>query len=50
MSKDISTMFTKNQNKKNGRNGYCFAHREKVTVISPKEYGSFLKTKRGGTK
>lgn len=44
--KDISTMFTREENKKNGRLGYCQATREKETVISPAEYGSFLQ-KRG---
>ena len=42
MSKDISTQFTKEKNKKCGRNGYCAAHREKITDISPSEYGIFL--------
>ena len=30
--KDISTMFTKEENKKNGRLGYCLATREKLTL------------------
>lgn len=30
--KDISTMFTKEENKKNGRLGYCQATREKDTI------------------
>lgn len=33
--KDISTMFTKEENKKNGRLGYGLATREKKDVISP---------------
>lgn len=44
--KDISTMFTKEENKKNGRLGYCQATREKDTIISPAQYGAFLQ-KRG---
>ena len=40
--KDISTMFTKEENKKNGRFGYCQATREKETIISPSQYGAFL--------
>ena len=44
--KDISTMFTKEENKKNGRLGYCQAAREKDTIISPSQYGAFLQ-KRG---
>lgn len=44
--KDISTMFTKEENKKNGRLGYCNATREKDTIISPAQYGMFLQ-KRG---
>lgn len=44
--KDISTMFTKKENKKNGRLGYGQATKEKVTIISPAQYGAFLQ-KRG---
>lgn len=44
--KDISTMFTKEENKKNGRLGYCQAAREKEDIISPAQYGAFLR-KRG---
>lgn len=44
--KDISTMFTKEENKKNGRLGYYNATREKKDIISPPQYGAFLK-KRG---
>lgn len=47
--KDISTMFTKEENKKNGRLGYGLAIREKEDVISPAQYGSFLQ-KRGRRK
>lgn len=44
--KDISTVFTKEENKKNGRLGYYNATREKNTIISPAQYGMFLQ-KRG---
>lgn len=44
--KDISTMFTKEENKKNGRLGYGQATREKATIINPAQYGAFLQ-KRG---
>ena len=47
MSKDISTLYTREQNKKNGRKGYCMAKTEKITDISPKDYGMFLQGKRG---
>lgn len=43
--KDISTMYTRNENKKNGRKGYVFSKHEKVDVISPSKYGAFLQTK-----
>ena len=42
MSKDISTQYTKDQNNKCGRNGYCGAHKEKLTIITPSQYGMFL--------
>lgn len=44
--KDISTMFTREENKKNGRLGYCHATREKDTIISPSQYGAFFAEKR----
>lgn len=47
--KDISTMFTKEENKKNGRFGYGLSTREKEDVISPAQYGAFLQ-KRGKRK
>lgn len=47
--KDILTMFTKDENKKNGRLGYYNATREKEDVISPSQYGAFLQ-KRGKRK
>ena len=42
MSKDISTPYTKQQNKKCGRKGYCGFKREKVADITPKNYREFL--------
>lgn len=42
MSKDISTIFTKERNKSCGRKGYLLFKREKETVITPKDYGEFL--------
>ena len=47
--KNISTMFTKEENRKNGRLGYADATREKATIISPAQYGAFLQ-KRGKRK
>lgn len=47
--KDISTMFTREENKKNGRLGYGLATREKDTIISHSQYGAFLQ-KRGRRK
>lgn len=44
--KDISTMFTREENKKNGRAGYCQADSRKIDIISPAQYGAFLQ-KRG---
>ena len=49
MGKDISTMYTKEENKKNGRLGYCQATRENEDIISPAQYGAFLQ-KRGKKK
>lgn len=46
MSNDISTMYTKQENEKAGRKGYCGFKREKVTAISPKDYGMFLQERR----
>jgi hypothetical protein len=42
--KDISTMFTREETKKNGRIGY-----RKNAIISPSQYGAFLQ-KRGRRK
>lgn len=44
--KDISTMFTREENKKNGRAGYYQTDSRKIDVISPAQYGAFLQ-KRG---
>ncbi len=44
--KDILTMFTKEESKKNGRLGYCQADSRKIDIISPAQYGAFLQ-KRG---
>lgn len=41
MSKDISTMYTKQKNVKAGRRGYGNWKREKEDTISPKQYGQF---------
>ena len=45
MSKDISTQYTKEKNKKCGRMGYCGFKREKETVIPISDYGMFLLSK-----
>lgn len=42
LSKDISTIFTKEKNERCGRKGYFGFKREKETVITPKDYGMFL--------
>ncbi len=47
--KDISTMFTREENKKNGRAGYYQACSRKIDIISPAQYGAFLQ-KRGKKK
>ena len=47
--KDISTMFTREENKKNGRVGDCRADIRKIDIISPAQYGAFLQ-KRGKKK
>lgn len=44
--KDISTMYTKERNNICGRKGYYNYKREKITVISPKEYGIFISKKK----
>ena len=43
MAKDITTKFTKEENRKNGTNGYGLAHCEKETVIRPDQYECFWK-------
>lgn len=46
VGKDISTAYTKEQNRKCGRKGYYLYKREKVTVINPRDYGMFLDGRR----
>lgn len=50
MSNDISTMYTKYQNKTEGRRGYGMWKREKDTNISPKDYGMFRQRQKGKKK
>lgn len=40
--KDISTMYTKELNKKTGRKGWVGWKTEKETNISPSEYGGYI--------
>lgn len=42
MSKDISTMYTKELNKKTGRRGWYDWKVCKETVISPANYGDYI--------
>ena len=42
MSNDISSMYTKDQNKKAGRRGYLSWKHEKVTIIPPAAYGDYI--------
>ena len=46
MSKDISTQYTKQQNRECGRKGYYRFKREKENVISPKDYGMFIQNRK----
>ena len=46
MSKDISTMYTKDRNMKTGRKGYCLWKDEKLYAISPASYGDFVTQRR----
>ena len=51
MSNDISSMYTKDQNKKAGRRGVGWWKQEKVTVIPPAAYGDYiLQDRRRGKK
>ena len=51
MSNDISTMYTKDQNKKAGRTGYIGWQTEKEVAISPAAYGDYiLQSKKRGKK
>ena len=47
---NISTQYTKEENKKSGRRGYLRWKREKETSISPKEFGMFLQKRKGDNK
>ena len=42
MSNDISTMYTKEQNNKNGRKGEIYWKRKKVNSIEPSKYGEYI--------
>ena len=42
MSNDISTMYTKDRNKKAGRNGWTGCKAEKETAIRPADYGDYI--------
>lgn len=46
MSKDICTMYTKEENIKNG-NTYWRYTKSKDTNITPKKYGMFLNSRKG---
>ena len=46
MGKDITTMLTRERNKKCGRKGYAMWKLEKVNIISPKNYGEYLQKKK----
>lgn len=52
MSKDISSMYTKDQNMKAGRKGYCDWKHVKETAIPPAYYGDYIlqNRKRGKKK
>ena len=42
MSNDISTMYTKEQNNKNGRKGEIYWKKEKENSIEPSKYGEYI--------
>lgn len=48
MSNDISTMFTKEWNKKNGRRGWVGWQASKENNIEPKRYGEYVLNHRRG--
>ena len=52
MSNDISTMYTKDRNKKTGRKGYGMWKYEKEKSIKPSDYGDYIlqHRKRGKNK
>lgn len=43
---DISTQYTKEENKKNGRKGYLFWRHEKETQMNVRYFGEFLSQHR----
>lgn len=45
-SNDISTIYTKELNKKCGRKGYYMFKKEKVTVIPPNKYGMMILSRK----
>lgn len=52
MSNDISTMYTKDKNRKGGRMGYWYWKSEKEKSIKPSDYGDYIlqHRKRGKNK
>lgn len=50
MSNDISTMYSKEQEKSCGRRGYVGWKADKEQNISPRNYGEFINKKRRKSK
>lgn len=50
MSNDISTMYAREENQKNGRKGYLFWSQEKIDGLPPNKYGSFVTAHKKGRK
>lgn len=50
MSNDISTMFTKEWNKKNGRRGWVGWKAKREKNITPDRYGEYVLNHRRGRK
>lgn len=50
MSNDISTPFTRQENKNNGRHGWVGWQSNKERQISPRNYGEFVSKRRKGKK
>lgn len=46
MSNDISSVYTRDKNKKAGRRGYCGWKREKEDAIRPCDYGDYILQRR----